>query len=103
MRVGVVGAGVMGSGIAQCTATAGYETLCTDVSEEALERARQAVVSGRYGVERGVERGKLGRDEADAALARLHFTSSLEQVAESLHLDESIVISSSSAFPSSST
>jgi len=72
--IGVVGAGVMGSGIAQVTATAGFTTVCHDVDEAALDRARENVVSGRYGLERGVERGKLSRDEADAARARLSFS-----------------------------
>lgn len=79
--LGVIGAGVMGSGIAQTLATAGYETLCCDVAEEVLERARENVGSGRYGLDRGVARGKLTREQADAALARLRFTPSLDEVA----------------------
>jgi 3-hydroxybutyryl-CoA dehydrogenase len=80
-RVGVLGAGVMGAGIAQVTATAGYETVCHDVDADALERALGHVTTGRYGVERGVERGKLSRAEADAAMARLTFTPSFEEAA----------------------
>jgi 3-hydroxybutyryl-CoA dehydrogenase len=82
LRVGVLGAGVMGSGIAQVTATAGYATVCCDVDAEALERGRELVQTGRYGLERGVERGKLTREQADAASARLSFTSSLEAVTD---------------------
>jgi len=37
-RIGVIGAGVMGSGIAQCLATAGHAAVCCDVSPEALDR-----------------------------------------------------------------
>ena len=80
-KVGVLGAGVMGSGIAQVAATAGYETVCYDIDDGALTAARDHVTTGRYGVERGVERGKLSRDDADAALGRLSFTSSLEEAA----------------------
>jgi 3-hydroxybutyryl-CoA dehydrogenase len=80
-RIGVLGAGVMGSGIAQVTATAGYETVCYDVDAGALDAAREHVTTGRYGLERGVERGKVARDEADAALARLMFTESFEEAA----------------------
>jgi len=80
-RVGVIGAGVMGSGIAQCLATAGFETRCYDIDAAALERGRINVTTGRYGLERGVERGKLDRESADAALARLAFTDDLEQAA----------------------
>jgi 3-hydroxybutyryl-CoA dehydrogenase len=81
MKIGVLGAGVMGSGIAQVAATAGYETVCYDVDEGALTAAREHVTTGRYGVERGVERGKLTREDADAALARLTFTGALDDAA----------------------
>jgi len=79
--VGVIGAGVMGSGIAQTLAQAGFRVVCSDVAEAALAKAREQVVSGRYGLERAVARGKLGREQADAALARLSFTSSLDEAA----------------------
>src|SRR6266571_2340469 len=81
MRLGVLGAGVMGAGIAQVTATAGYETVCYDIDTDALARGEEHVTTGRYGFERGVERGKLTREEADAARARLSFTSSLADAA----------------------
>ena len=80
-RVGVLGAGVMGSGIAQVTATAGYETVCYDVDAGALDAGREHVTTGRYGVERGVERGKLTREQADAARSRLTFTGSFDDAA----------------------
>ena len=79
--VGVIGAGVMGSGIAQTLAQAGFRVVCSDIAEPVLARAREQVVSGRYGVERAVARGKLSRADADAALARLSFTASLEEAA----------------------
>ncbi len=79
--IGVLGAGVMGSGIAQVTATAGYETVCYDIDAGALDSGREHVTTGRYGLDRGVERGKLTRDEADAALARLTFTASFDEAA----------------------
>jgi 3-hydroxybutyryl-CoA dehydrogenase len=80
-RIGVLGAGVMGSGIAQVAATAGYDTVCYDVDPSALDAAREHVTTGRYGLERGVERGKVTREQADAALARLTFTESFEEAA----------------------
>ena len=80
-RIGVLGAGVMGSGIAQVTATAGYETVCYDLDAGALEAGREHVTTGRYGLERGVERGKLTREQGDAALARLTFTGSFDDAA----------------------
>jgi 3-hydroxyacyl-CoA dehydrogenase len=80
-RVGVMGAGVMGAGIAQVVATAGYESVCYDVDPAALERAREITTTGRYGFERGVERGKLTREQADMARERLTFTTSFDDVA----------------------
>jgi 3-hydroxyacyl-CoA dehydrogenase len=82
LRIGVVGAGVMGSGIAQVTACAGYPTVCVDVDSTALARARANVTTGRYGIDRAVERGKLTREEADAAWARLQFSTSLDAAAD---------------------
>jgi len=78
MRIGVIGAGVMGSGIAQSVATAGYETCCYDPDEGARTRAAEAVRTGRYGLQRGVERGKLSEDDAAAALARLEISADFD-------------------------
>ena len=67
LRIGVIGAGVMGGGIAQSTAAAGYETVCTDIAPSALDEARRDAESGRFGLAGAVERGKLSAGEADAA------------------------------------
>jgi 3-hydroxybutyryl-CoA dehydrogenase len=75
----VVGAGVMGSGIAQTLAVAGAEVRCQDVAAGQLEKAAEAVRTGRYGLERSVELGKASQADADAALGRLTFTTSLEE------------------------
>jgi 3-hydroxyacyl-CoA dehydrogenase len=79
LRVGVIGAGVMGSGIAQTLAQAGYETVGFDTSAEAVDKAGELVRAGRYGFDRAVARGKLDRADADAALDRLSFTNDLDQ------------------------
>lgn len=80
--VSVIGAGVMGSGIAQVLASAGCRTLSYDISPDALAKAREGVRNGRYGLAGAVERGKLTREQADAAFARITFTSSLEEAAQ---------------------
>jgi 3-hydroxyacyl-CoA dehydrogenase len=82
MKVGVIGAGVMGAGIAQSLATAGHDALCYDIDAAVIEKAREHVTAGRYGLERGVERGKVTREDADAALARLSFTLDLAEAAD---------------------
>ena len=81
LRVGVIGAGVMGSGIAQTLAVAGYETVCCDSAPAALERAKSDVVSGRFGMEAAVARGKLTSAAMSAALARLTWSDSLAMAA----------------------
>ncbi len=67
-RVGVVGAGTMGAGIAQIACQGGYETRLHDPVPAALEAGMERL---RAALERGVERGRLSREEADAALARV--------------------------------
>jgi len=73
-RVGVLGCGLMGSGIAQVAATAGYDTIVRDVSKEVLER-------GQAGIEKSlakfVEKGKLPAADRDATLKRLSFTTTV--------------------------
>jgi len=75
--VGVLGGGVMGSGIAQALAVSGCNVTVRDLNEEIIAKSRATIVDGRYGLNRGVERGKTTREEADAALARLTFTTNL--------------------------
>jgi 3-hydroxybutyryl-CoA dehydrogenase len=78
-RVGVIGSGVMGAQIAQVLATGGCTVRLHDVDQAQLGRAMQSIEHGRFGIRRGVERGKLPEVEADAALARLSTTMSLEE------------------------
>ncbi len=77
-KISVIGAGVMGSGIAQVLVIAGHDVVCTDLSDEVLANAAIDVDTGRFGVRGAVERGKLTANEADAALARLTFTTDLD-------------------------
>src|SRR5206468_13109779 len=70
-RVGVLGCGLMGSGIAQVAATAGYETIVRDVSQEIWDRARGGIEKS---LAKLVEKGKLAATDRDAALKRLAFT-----------------------------
>ena len=71
----------MGSGIAQVMAIAGHETICYDIADDALAKGREIVDTGRFGVRSAVDRGKLSAGDADAALARLTFTTDLDELA----------------------
>lgn len=73
-RVGVLGAGLMGSGIAQVAAQAGFETHIREVNDALCERGRAGIDKQ---LSRAVEKGKLSADERRAALERLHFTTEL--------------------------
>jgi 3-hydroxybutyryl-CoA dehydrogenase len=76
-RVGVVGAGQMGNGIAHVFALAGYDVVMTDVSAEALERAR--VTIGRN-LDRQVNRGTIDAAKKAEALARIVATGELSDL-----------------------
>lgn len=76
-RVGVVGLGTMGAGIAQVCVQAGIETVGREVSEQLCDRARDRI--GHY-LARGVEKGRLTAEERDAALARLTTTTGVEDL-----------------------
>ncbi|MGR3435469.1 MAG: 3-hydroxyacyl-CoA dehydrogenase NAD-binding domain-containing protein, partial [Shimia sp.] len=73
-RIGVVGAGQMGNGIAHVMALAGYEVLLTDTSGDALEAAKPAIEAN---MNRQVAREKISEGDRDAALSRLATTSTL--------------------------
>jgi 3-hydroxyacyl-CoA dehydrogenase len=79
-RIGVLGAGVMGSGIAQVLAVSGCEVVCYDTDDRALVRAGSLVRDGRYGVNGAVERGKLTAGAAADALGRMTFTADFDEV-----------------------
>jgi 3-hydroxybutyryl-CoA dehydrogenase len=68
-RIGVIGAGQMGGGIAHVCAIAGFEIEVTDISEEALQRGREAIDRN---LSRQVSRGKIREEDKDAALGRIH-------------------------------
>jgi 3-hydroxybutyryl-CoA dehydrogenase len=78
-KVGVVGLGTMGAGIAQVSVQSGFETIGREVEPELGERGRATIE--RY-LARGVEKGRLSGDERDAALGRLTLTTDLADLAD---------------------
>ena len=77
-RVGVVGAGTMGLGIAQVFAQAGFDVLLHDTSPTALDRARQGIEKS---LAKFVEKGKLTAENRDATLGRLTLADALDALA----------------------
>lgn len=74
--IGIIGAGSMGSGIAQVAATAGHEVVLLDSSKPMLDKAKQSL---KKILERLTEKGKLSKSEAGAILDRIQFTDQLDK------------------------
>ncbi|MGY5133851.1 3-hydroxyacyl-CoA dehydrogenase family protein [Streptomyces nigrescens] len=78
-KLAVIGAGLMGSGIAQVSAQAGWDVVLRDVTDEALARGKGGIEAS---YEKFVAKGKLAASDAEQALARITTTTDLESVAD---------------------
>ncbi|MGR3290115.1 MAG: 3-hydroxybutyryl-CoA dehydrogenase [Paracoccaceae bacterium] len=76
-KIGIVGAGQMGNGIAHVCALAGYEILLNDVSQDAVDSALDLIKSN---LERQVSREKITSEQRDAALAQITTTVNLSDL-----------------------
>lgn len=96
-KVGVVGCGTMGAGIAQVCAQSGYETIVSEMNEEFLEKGLGAIDSF---MNKGIEKGKISQREKDSILSRIRGITDLkgffdcdlviEAASEDLHIKKSI-------------
>ena len=77
--IGVVGCGIMGSGIVEVCAKAGFEVISVEVNDEAMARGRRRVETS---MARAVERGKMDSAAHDAALARITSSASLDDLSD---------------------
>jgi 3-hydroxybutyryl-CoA dehydrogenase len=87
-RVGVVGGGIMGSGIAEVSARAGHDVLVREVNDAAAESAQLRLTTS---LGRAVRAGKFSEADRDAALARLSFTTELADLAARNVVVEAVV------------
>lgn len=87
-KVGVLGGGLMGSGIAQVSAAAGFPTTVREVSEALATKARQSIEKT---LAKGIERGKVTEAERDKTLANLRFVTDLKGLADSDLFIEAVV------------
>lgn len=78
-RLAVIGAGLMGSGIAQVAATAGYDVVLRDVSGDATARGLASIEKS---LAKFAEKGNISADDRDAALARITTTTDLAAAGE---------------------
>lgn len=88
LRVGVVGGGLMGTGIAQVVALAGYDTVVLELDESLAKRAHAAITKS---LRKGVEKGKLDADAAASALDRVRVVSAGAALADRDLIIEAIV------------
>jgi 3-hydroxybutyryl-CoA dehydrogenase len=87
-RVGVVGAGQMGSGIAEVSAKAGADVVVYEPTEELIIAGRERITGS---LERATSKGKLTESDRDAALAKLKFTTSLADLADRQLVIEAVI------------
>jgi len=87
-RIGVIGAGTMGNGIAQVFTQSGFDVRLVDAAAPALERARTTIAKS---LEKFVEKGKLTPADRDAALGRLSSGTDVDALADADYIVEAIV------------
>jgi 3-hydroxybutyryl-CoA dehydrogenase len=81
--IAVIGAGIMGSGIAHAAALGGYRTILEDLLPAALRKAETEI---RANLDKAVELGKVTANDADSAFQRIEFAGSVEQAAREADL-----------------
>jgi len=86
-KIGVVGAGQMGGGIAQVTAQAGIDVLMHDVSEELCHKGLDAIARN---LDRMVQRGRFKPEERDRVISRIRTSTRIEDLAEADFVIEAI-------------
>ena len=86
-KIGVVGAGTMGNGIAQVAARAGYDVVMRDVSEQFLQRGMQAIDRS---LQRDVDKQRLNENEKQQIISRIKTTTELSSLSEASFVIEAI-------------
>ena len=87
-RVGVVGVGQMGSGIAEVCARSGLDVIVADENAEGLKRGRDRIA---VSLKRAVKKGKMSEADAESALGRIRFTENLDEFADRQLAIEAVV------------
>jgi 3-hydroxybutyryl-CoA dehydrogenase len=87
-NVGVVGCGLMGSGIAEVAAKSGFDVRVREVNDDAVEAGKKRI---RRSMDRAVEKEKLSAEDRDAAWARLSFTTEVSELADRDLVVEAVV------------
>lgn len=86
-KISVIGGGIMGSGIAHVSASAGYSTQLFDILPEVLQRAKEQITAN---FQKGVELKKLSTNQMNAALSNLTFTDNFQETSQADFIIEAI-------------
>ena len=81
-KIGIVGGGVMGGGIAQIMAIGGYEVIVRDLTENIIQETKDSMFESKWGMKRSVEVGKLSFDNCVEAMKRVSFTTDLNDLVD---------------------
>ncbi|HEU5163825.1 MAG TPA: 3-hydroxybutyryl-CoA dehydrogenase [Thermoanaerobaculia bacterium] len=87
-KVGILGCGLMGSGIAQVAAQAGFDTVVREVEQKLVDKGFGSI---QKSLGKAVEKGKMSADDRDALLGRLRGTTQLEDLADCDIVIEAII------------
>ena len=82
-KVAIIGSGIMGSGVAQVSAVAGYDVVLQDINDQALARAKSGI---EFSLKKLADRGKITPVQVEAALANIQLTADLNRAAENADL-----------------
>lgn len=88
MNIGIIGAGAMGSGIAQVAAEAGHDVIVVDQNQEAINRSSQKLIAL---MDKLVDKGKRSREEADKVCGRIGYSLELESLESSDLIIEAVI------------
>lgn len=80
--IGILGAGVMGGGIAQCAILAGKEVIVRDLNDEICDNARDVILNSRFGFNKAIELGRMTEESVAEAMSLLHFTTNVEDLSD---------------------
>ena len=87
-KIGVLGAGLMGSGIAQVAATSGYEVTLVEVNEDLVKKGLSSIEKS---LAKFAEKGLITVEQKDATLARLRGTTKLNELVDADIIIEAII------------
>jgi 3-hydroxybutyryl-CoA dehydrogenase len=78
-NIAIIGSGIMGSGVAQVSAAAGFQVKVQDISSEALQKAKSSI---EFSLGKLASKGKITQEQVDGTLSKIEFCKELEQAAD---------------------